>query len=133
MISESKVHWKGRKRGRGLASRGLEVSFGSYGLKSLGYGWLTARQIEATRRVLTQFLKKGGKIWIRVFPDKPVTRKDPEVPMGGGKGSPEFFVAVIKPGTIMFEIEGVSEAVAKEAMRLAGFKLPVKTKFVIKK
>ncbi len=124
--------FKGRKRGKGVATRGTTLSFGSYGLKSLGHGWITSRQIEAGRRAMTHYIKRGGKIWIRIFPDKPVTKKGAEVPMGGGKGSPEYFVAVVKPGTVVYEIEGVTEEVGKEAMRLAGHKLPVKTKFLIK-
>jgi large subunit ribosomal protein L16 len=124
--------FKGRKRGKGVATRGTSLSFGSYGIKSLGHGWLTSRQIEAARRAMTHYVKRGGKIWIRIFPDKPVTKKGAEVPMGGGKGSPEYFVAVIKPGTVLFEIEGVDEPTAKEAMRLASHKLPVKTKFLTK-
>lgn len=123
---------KGRKRGKGTASTRIELSFGSYGLKSLEHAWLTARQIEAARRAMTHYLKRGGKIWIRVFPDKPVTKKGAEVPMGGGKGSPEHFVVVVKPGTVLFEMGGVSLEKAREAMRLAGYKLPVKTKFLAK-
>lgn len=128
-VKHRKWH-KGRKRGKGSASRGTELSFGSYGLKAMGYAWITARQIEAARRAVTHFLKRGGKVWIRIFPDKPVTKKGAEVPMGGGKGAPEFYVAVVKPGIVLFEIEGMSEEKAKEAMRLAGHKLPVKTKFI---
>ncbi len=124
---------KGRKRGKGKATTNLELNFGSYGLKAMGHAWVTARQIEAARRTLTHFLKKGGRVWIRIFPDKPVTKKGAEVPMGGGKGAPEFFVAIVQPGTIMFEMEGVSKDKAEEAMRLASFKMPVKTKFVAKK
>jgi len=124
---------KGRKRGKGKASASLELNFGSYGLKSQEHAWVTARQIEAARRCLTHFLKKGGRVWIRIFPDKPVTKKGAEVPMGGGKGAPEFFVAIVKPGTVMFEMEGVSLEKAEEAMRLASYKLPVKTKFIAKK
>ena len=130
-VKHRKWH-KGRKRGKGTASKRIELSFGSYGLKSLGHAWLTARQIEAARRAMTHYLKRGGKIWIRIFPDKPVTKKGAEVPMGGGKGSPEHFVAVVKPGTVLFEMEGVDLEKAKEAMRLAGHKLPVKTKFIAK-
>jgi len=130
-VKHRKWH-KGRKRGKGIASKRLELSFGSYGLKALSYAWVTARQIEAARRAITHYLKRGGKIWIRIFPDKPVTKKGAEIPMGGGKGSPEFYVAVIKPGTVLFEVEGISKEKAKEAMRLAGHKLPVKTKFLAK-
>lgn len=130
-VKHRKWH-KGRKRGKGYATRGTELSFGSYGLKSQGHAWVTARQIEAARRAMTHYIKRGGKIWIRIFPDKPVTQKGSEVPMGGGKGSPEYFVAIIKPGTVIFEMEGVSLEIAKEAMRLASHKLPVKTKFLAK-
>ena len=129
-VKHRKWH-KGRKRNLGLATRRTELSFGSYGLKSLEYAWITARQIEAARRAVTHYFKRGGRIWIRIFPDKPVTKKGAEVPMGGGKGAPDHFVAIIKPGTIILEIEGVSPEKAKEAMRLAGYKLPVKTRFII--
>jgi len=128
-VKHRKWH-KGRKRSIGVASRRTELSFGSFGLKAQEHAWITARQIEAARRAVTHFFKRGGRIWIRIFPDKPVTKKGAEVPMGGGKGSPDHFVAVVKPGTILFEIEGVSLDRAKEAMRLAGYKLPVKTKFI---
>jgi len=121
---------KGRRGGK--ASRLINVSFGSYGLKSLGAHWVTARQIEAARRVLTRYTKKGGKIWIRIFPDKPVTKKGGEIPMGKGKGSVDYYVAVVKPGMIMFEMDGIEESVAKEAMDLAAYKLPIKCKFVKK-
>ncbi len=124
---------KGRRRQTGKASRKVEVSFGSFGLKSLERRWVTARQIEAARRVMTKHIKRGGKIWIRIFPDKPVTAKSGEVPMGKGKGSVDHYVAVVKPGMVMFEMEGVSREVAREAMRLAAYKLPVKCKFVEKK
>jgi len=131
-VKHRKWH-KGRKRGKGFATRGTELSFGSYGLKSLDHAWITARQIEAARRSITNFLKRGGKVWIRIFPDKPITKKGAEVPMGGGKGSPEYYVAVVKPGTVLFELEGVSEEKAKEALNLASYKLPVKTKFLVNK
>ncbi|MCX6745024.1 MAG: 50S ribosomal protein L16 [Candidatus Parcubacteria bacterium] len=130
-VKHRKWH-KGRKRNQGVSTTRTELNFGSYGLKALTHAWITARQIEATRRALTHYLKRGGKIWIRVFPDKPVTKKGAEVPMGGGKGAPDHFVAVIKPGTILFEMEGVPLDKAREAMRLASFKLPVKTKFLSK-
>ena len=117
-------------RNRGLASRGSKVSFGEYGLQATGRGRITARQIEAARRAMTRYVKRGGKIWIRIFPDKPVTMRPAETRMGSGKGSPEFWVAVVKPGRVMFEMAGVSEPVAKEAMRLAAQKLPIKTKFI---
>ncbi len=124
---------KGRRRQGGKASRKIEVSFGSFGLKSLEARWITSRQIEAARRVMTKYIKRGGKIWIRIFPDKPVTAKSGEVPMGKGKGAVDHYVAVVKPGMIMFEMEGVSKEMAREAMRLAAYKLPVKCKFVEKK
>ena len=120
-------------RNRGLAQAGNKVSFGEFGLKAVDRGRITARQIEAARRAMTRHIKRGGRIWIRIFPDKPVTKKPAETRMGKGKGAPEFWVAVIKPGRVMFEIEGVPEEVAKEAMRLADHKLPLKTKFVTRK
>ncbi len=124
--------FKGRRRGLGKACRKVNISFGSFGLKAEEYGWVTSRQIEAARRAITKFLKKGGKVWIRIFPDKPVTTKGSEVPMGGGKGSVDHYVAVVKPGVILFEMDGVSSETACEAMRLAGHKLPIKTSFVTK-
>ena len=134
MLSPKKVKhrkWqKGRRRNKGKASRGAELSFGSYGLKAMEPCWLTARQIEAARRTMTRHVQRGGKIWIRVFPDKPVTRKGTEVPMGGGKGSVDHYVVPIKPGRIIFEMDGIPQEMAKEAIRRAGHKLPVKTKFV---
>jgi large subunit ribosomal protein L16 len=114
----------------GLASRGNTLNFGEYALQSTEPCWITARQIEAARRAMTRYIRRGGKIWIRIFPDKPVTMRAAETRMGSGKGSPEYWVAVVKPGRIMFEIAGVSEEVAREAMRLAAQKLPIKTKFV---
>lgn len=123
---------KGRRRNKGVATRINTVAFGSYGLKSLGHGWITSRQIEATRRVLTRYVRKAGKIWIRIFPDKPVTKKGNETPMGGGKGAPDHYVAIVKPGTVIFEMGGIPEDKAKEAIDLAGYKLGVKTKFVKK-
>ncbi len=123
---------KGRKRFKGKASARTEISFGEFGLKSLETKWITDRQIEAARRTISKFIKKGGKMWLRIFPDKPVTAKSPEVPMGGGKGSVDHWVAPIKKGTIIFELGGVDEDIAKEAFRLASYKLPVKTKFVKK-
>ena len=116
-------------RNRGLALRGSRVSFGEFGLKATSRGRLTARQIEAARRAMTRHIKRGGKIWIRIFPDKPITKKPTEVRMGKGKGAPEGWVAVVKPGRILFEMEGVDEATAREAMRLATHKLPLKTRF----
>jgi large subunit ribosomal protein L16 len=132
MLMPSKVKHRKQQRGRrrGKAYRGSTISFGDYALKSLDPAWITARQIEASRIAMTRFIKRGGKIWIRVFPDKPVTKKPTEVRMGKGKGSPEAWVAVVKPGRILFEMEGVDEATAREAMRLAAHKLPIKTKFV---
>ncbi len=123
---------KGRKRNQGVASRGLELSYGSYGLKSLGFAWLTSRQIEAARRVLSRYTKRSGKVWIRVFPDKPVTKKGAEVPMGKGKGAVDHYVCVVKPGALIFEMEGITEAEAKQALDLASYKLPFKTKFISK-
>jgi large subunit ribosomal protein L16 len=132
MLMPSKVKHRKQQRGRrkGKAYRGSTISFGDYGLKTMESAWLTARQIEASRIAMTRFIKRGGKIWIRVFPDKPVTKKPAEVRMGKGKGSPEAWVAVIRPGRILFEMEGVDETTAREAMRLASHKLPMKTKFV---
>lgn len=130
-VKHRKWH-KGRKRNQGISTTRTELNFGSYGLKSMSYAWITARQIEAARRTLTHYLKRGGKVWIRIFPDKPVTKKGAEVPMGSGKGAPDHFVVVIKPGTVLFEMEGVALDKAQEAMRLASFKLPVKTKFLHK-
>lgn len=124
--------FKGRRRGKGVASRKTDLSFGSFGLKAMGYAWVTSRQIEAVRRSLIRALKKGGKIWIRIFPDKPITTKGNEIPMGGGKGSVDHYIVPIKPGVILFEMDGVPADVAKEAMRLASYKLPVKTTFVSK-
>ncbi|MFA5530767.1 MAG: 50S ribosomal protein L16 [Thiohalomonadaceae bacterium] len=117
-------------RNRGLAQRGNEVSFGEFGLKSVERGQITARQIEAARRAMTRHVKRGGKIWIRIFPDKPITQKPLEVRMGNGKGNVEFWVAQIQPGRMLYEMEGVSEDIAREAFRLAAAKLPVKTTFV---
>lgn len=117
-------------RNRGLAHRGSNVSFGEYGLKAIGRGRLTARQIEAARRAMTRHIKRGGKIWIRVFPDKPVTKKPLEVRQGKGKGNVEYWVAVVQPGKVLYEMEGVTEEIAREAFRLASAKLPFKTQFV---
>jgi large subunit ribosomal protein L16 len=119
-------------RNRGLAHQGARVSFGEFGLKAVETGRITARQIEAARRVITRQMKRGGKVWIRVFPDKPITRKPLEVRMGNGKGSVEYWVAQIQPGRVLYELEGVSEAEAREAFRLAADKLPVKTAFAIR-
>lgn len=114
----------------GPATRGFTISFGTYGLKAMDRGWLSSRQIEAGRRAMTRYVKRGGKIWTRIFPHKPVTAKPAEVGMGGGKGGLDHFVAVVKPGTIIFEMSGVEETIAQEAMRLAANKLPIKMKFV---
>jgi large subunit ribosomal protein L16 len=115
---------------KGLAYRGSSLNFGDFAIQATEPGWITSRQIEAARRAMTRYVRRGGKIWIRIFPDKPVTMRAAETRMGSGKGSPEFWVAVVKPGRIMFEMAGVSEEVAREAMRLAMQKLPIKTKFV---
>jgi len=124
-------HRKWRKgRSKGKSSRGTEIVFGSFGLKSLEAHWISARQIEASRRAIIRYLKKGGKLWVRIFPQKPITSKGTEVPMGGGKGAVSHYVFPIKPGRIIFEIEGVKEEVAKEAFGRAADKLPIKTKFV---
>ena len=132
MLQPKRTKYRKRQKGRnrGLASRGSEVSFGEYGLKATGRGRVTARQIEAARRALTRHIKRGGKIWIRVFPDKPVSKKPLEVRMGKGKGNPEYWVAEVKPGAVLYEMEGVSESLAREAFRLAGAKLAVSTTFV---
>ena len=119
-----------RGRRSGATKGGANIDFGEYGLKAMGAGWITSRQIESARVALTRHIKRGGKIWIRVFPDKPITKKPAEVRMGKGKGAPEEWVAVVKPGRIMFEIEGVPEELAREAIRLAGHKLPIQTRFV---
>jgi large subunit ribosomal protein L16 len=127
---KTKFRKQQRGRRRGYAKGQTTVQFGDYGIKSLDNGWVTNRQIEAARIAMTRKIKRGGKVWINVFPDKPVTQKPAETRMGSGKGSPEHWVAVVKPGRVMFELAGVSEPLAREAMRLAGMKLPVKTKFV---
>ena len=123
-------HHRGRRTG--MAKGGTAISFGEYGIQALEPGWITARQIEAARIAMTRKIKRGGKVWINIFPDKPVTAKPAETRMGSGKGSPEGWVAVVKPGRVMFELAGVPEPLAREAMRLAGHKLPVKTKFVLR-
>ncbi|MBN2412605.1 50S ribosomal protein L16 [candidate division KSB1 bacterium] len=132
MLMPKRVKYRKRHRGRmtGKAVRGSTIAFGKYGLKALEPHWITARQIEAARIAMTRYVKRTGKVWIRIFPDKPVTKKPAETRMGKGKGAPEFWVSVIKPGRIMFEIDGVSEEMAREALRLAAHKLPLKTKFV---
>lgn len=123
-------HQRGRSQTKGISTRGTKISFGSYGLKAQSAGEITSRQIEAARRSMTHYIKRGGKIWINIFPHKTITRKASEVPMGSGKGSPEFFVAVVRPGRILFEMEGIDTASAKEALRLAAQKLPIKCKFI---
>ncbi|HUY12460.1 MAG TPA: 50S ribosomal protein L16 [Terriglobia bacterium] len=132
MLMPSKVKFRKQQRGRmyGKAWRGSMISFGDFGLKVIEPGWITDRQIEASRVAIMRFVKRGGKLWIRVFPDKPVTKKPAETRMGKGKGAPEFWVAVVKPGRILFEIEGVTEAEARRAFRLASDKLPLPTRFV---
>ncbi len=132
MLQPKRTKFRKQQKGRnrGLASRGNRVSFGEYGLKATGRGRITARQIEAARRAITRHIKRGGKIWIRVFPDKPVSKKPLEVRMGKGKGNPEYWVAEIKPGHMLYEMEGVSEELAREAFRLASAKLSVGTTFV---
>lgn len=117
---------------RGTAKGNVQVSFGSFALKAVTGGWVKAQQLEASRRVMTRFVKRGGKIWIRVFPQRPITAKGSQSTMGGGKGVPDYYVAVVKPGTVIFEMDGVTEEQAKEAMNLAAYKLPVKTKFIVK-
>jgi large subunit ribosomal protein L16 len=132
MLMPSKVKYRKQQRGRmrGKAWRGSDLSFGDYGLKVIEAGWISDRQIEASRVAIMRFIKRGGKLWIRVFPDKPVTKKPAETRMGKGKGAPEFWVAVVRPGRVLFEMEGVSEADAREALRLASHKLPLPTQFV---
>ena len=131
-LMPSRVKFRKHHRGhrRGLALRGSVVSFGQYALKALGRGWMTARQIEAARVALTRHVRRGGKVWIRVFPDHPYTKKPAETRMGKGKGEPEYYVAVVKPGKVLFEIEGVPETLARSAMRLCAYKLPFPCKFV---
>jgi large subunit ribosomal protein L16 len=134
MLSPRRTKFRKQQRGRmtGMATRGSEIAFGQYGLQAIEPSWITSRQIEACRRAMNRYLKRGGKIWIRIFPDKPVTMRPAETRMGSGKGSPEFWVAVVKPGRILFEIGGVAEDIARESMRLAMHKLPIKVKFIVK-
>ena len=134
MLSPRRTKFRKQQRGRmtGLATRGNEIAFGQFGLQAIEPSWITSRQIEACRRAMNRYLKRGGKIWIRIFPDKPVTMRPAETRMGSGKGSPEYWVAVVKPGRILFEIGGVPEDIARESMRLAMHKLPIKVKFIIK-
>ena len=132
MLMPKRVKYRKQQRGRmkGKASRGNEIYYGEYGLMALEPAWITDRQIEAARVALTRYMKRGGKVWIRIFPDKPFTKKPAETRMGSGKGNPEYWVAVVKPGRILFEVAGVPEEVAQEGLRLASTKLPIKTKFV---
>ncbi|MBI4128088.1 MAG: 50S ribosomal protein L16 [Parcubacteria group bacterium] len=132
MLIPKKMKHRKHRRGkrRGIATSGSVLSFGDFGLKALESNWLTARQIEAARRAMTRFVQRGGKIWVRVFPDKPVTKQGSEVPMGAGKGTVDHFVAVVLRGKVLFEMGGVQEEMARAALRLAAFKLPVKTKFI---
>ena len=134
MLLPKRVKYRKQMRGRmtGKASRGTVVNYGDYGLQALEPAWITSRQIEAARVAMTRYTKRGGKVWIKIYPDKPITQQPAETRMGKGKGSPEYWVAVVKPGRVMFEIGGVSEEVAREALRLASHKLPIKTKMVKK-
>ncbi|MDE5071481.1 MAG: 50S ribosomal protein L16 [Trichodesmium sp. St5_bin8] len=134
MLSPKRTKFRKQQRGRmrGNANSGNKISFGQYALQALEPSWITSRQIEAARRAMTRYIRRGGKIWIRVFPDKPVTMRAAETRMGSGKGAPEYRVAVVKPGRIMFELGGVVEEIAREAMRLASFKLPIKTRFIVR-
>ena len=135
MLQPKRTKFRKKQKGRvkGIAQRGHTINFGSFGIKSLEAGWITSRQIEAARIAVTRKMKREGQVWIRIFPDKPVTKKPAEVRMGKGKGAPEYWVAVVKPGTIMFEAGGVTSDLAKEALRLAAQKLPVRTKFVTRR
>jgi len=134
MLAPRKVKHRKWFKGRlkGIATSRNKINYGTYALKALGNSWVTARQIESARRAMTRFVKRGGKIWIRIFPDKPITAKGTNAPMGSGKGAIDHYVAVVKPGMILFEMAGVSEEIAREAMRLAAHKLPVKTNFIMK-
>jgi large subunit ribosomal protein L16 len=135
MLQPKRTKFRKMQKGRmkGVSQRGAEMAFGSFGIKAMESTWITARQIEAARIAVTRYMKREGQIWIRIFPDKPVTKKPAEVRMGKGKGAPELFVAVVRPGRILFEAEGVSLEVAKEALRLAAQKLPIKTKFIVRR
>jgi large subunit ribosomal protein L16 len=134
MLAPKRVKYRKQMKGRtrGMAQRGNKVSFGDYGLQATEPGWITNRQIEAARVAMTRHIKRGGKVWIRIFPDKPVTKKPAETRMGKGKGNPEYWVAVVKPGRMMFELEGVPEEIARRAFDLAAAKLPIKTRFVLR-
>jgi len=135
MLQPSKTKYRKQQKGKmkGNAQRGHELAFGSFGIKAMEECWMTGRQIEAARQAVTRFMKREGQLWIRIFPDKPVTKKPAEVRMGKGKGAPEYFVAPVTPGRILFEADGVPLAVAKEALRLAAQKLPIKTKFIVRR
>src|SRR3989344_3112356 len=130
-VKHRKWH-KGRSRKRNIEVRGVELSFGTHGLKALEAGWINSRQIEAARKAMSNFIKREGKIWIRIFPDKPITQRPPEVTMGGGKGSVEYYVFPVRPGRVLFEMDGVPETIAVQALRLAGHKLPIKTRVIAK-
>ena len=134
MLMPKRVKYRRVQRGRlkGKATRGNKIAYGQYGLQALEPAWITSNQIEAARIAMTRYIKRGGQVWIKIFPDKPITEKPAETRMGSGKGSPEYWVAVVKPGRVMFEMDGVAEDVAKEAMRLASHKLPIKCKFVVR-
>lgn len=134
MLSPKKTKFRKQHRGRmtGKASKGNTIAFGDYALQAIESTWLTSRQIEATRRTITRYVRRGGKLWIRIFPDKPVTARAAETRMGSGKGTPEYWVAVVKPGHILFEMKGVNTKVAQQAMKLASYKLPIKTKFILR-
>ncbi|MGD0337896.1 MAG: 50S ribosomal protein L16 [Bacteroidota bacterium] len=134
MLMPKRVKYRKAQRGRmkGKATRGASVAFGDFGLKAMEPGWITSRQIEASRIALTRLMKREGKVWIRIFPDKPVTKKPAETRMGSGKGAPEFWVAVVEPGRVMFELGGIAKKTAEEALRLASHKLPIKTRFVVR-
>jgi large subunit ribosomal protein L16 len=134
MLLPKKTKYRKQMKGRitGVATRGVDISFGQFGLKAEGTDRISSRQIEAARRAMTRYIKRGGKIWIRIFPDTPITRKPAEVRMGSGKGSVDHYAAKVRPGRIMFEMDGVTEEVAREAMRLAAMKLPIKTRFVVR-
>ncbi len=135
MLQPKRVKFRKKQKGRikGIAQRGHRIAFGSFGIKALEEGWITSRQIEAARIAMTRAMKREGQVWIRIFPDKPITKKPAEVRMGKGKGAPEYWVAVVKPGTILFEAGGVGKELAREALRLAEQKLPIKTKFVVRR
>jgi large subunit ribosomal protein L16 len=134
MLTPKRQKYRKQQRGtmKGIATRGTKLSFGEYGLQSLDMGWISSRQIESARRAISNYTQRGGRIWITIFPDKPITKKPPEVRMGGGKGDIEAYVAPVKPGRVMFEMAGVTADIAKEALRLAAHKLPVKTRIIVK-